>query len=157
MLGKPAPVEARSHHRDFWQRESLRGKERWLAEDRRLAKERRLAEETRPKEPLPRRSEEEYRQLVNQAKQRHEERMRLRELEEYRRRIEAKPPRQSRHIPQDVKIAVTLRDGGKCRVCGSKERLQYDHIYPWSLGGRSDDPNNIQLLCGYHDRLKSNG
>ena len=64
--------------------------------------------------------------------------------------------RHSRTIPQDVKIAVTLRDGGKCRVCGSKKDLQYDHIYPWSLGGRSDDPNNIQLLCGYHNRLKGN-
>ena len=64
--------------------------------------------------------------------------------------------RRSRTIPQDVKIAVTLRDEGKCRVCGSKEGLQYDHIYPWSLGGSSDDPNNIQLLCGYHNRLKGN-
>ena len=62
--------------------------------------------------------------------------------------------RRSRTIPQDVKIAVTLRDEGKCRVCGSTKDLQYDHIYPWSLGGSSDDPNNIQLLCGYHNRLK---
>ena len=64
--------------------------------------------------------------------------------------------RPSRTIPQDVKIAVSARDGGKCRVCGSTKDLQYDHIYPWSLGGRSDDPDNIQLLCGYHNRLKSN-
>lgn len=62
--------------------------------------------------------------------------------------------RHSRTIPQDVKIAVALRDEGNCRVCGSKKGLQYDHIYPWSLGGRSDDSNNIQLLCGYHNRLK---
>jgi len=64
--------------------------------------------------------------------------------------------RHSRSIPQDVKIKVSVRDGGKCRVCGSTEDLQYDHIYPWSLGGRSDAPDNIQLLCGYHNRLKSN-
>jgi 5-methylcytosine-specific restriction endonuclease McrA len=64
--------------------------------------------------------------------------------------------RRSRAISQDVKIAVTLRDEGKWRVYGSKKDLQYDHVYPWSLGGRSDDPNNIQLLCGYHNRLKGN-
>lgn len=71
----------------------------------------------------------------------------------------SRPPmggRHSRTIPQDVKIAVAHRDGGKCRRCGSTKDLQYDHIHPWSLGGRSDDPNNIQLLCGYHNRLKGN-
>jgi len=60
----------------------------------------------------------------------------------------------SRTIPQDVKIAVSVRDGGKCRICRSTKDLQYDHIIPWSKGGPSDDPNNIQLLCGYHNRLK---
>jgi len=60
----------------------------------------------------------------------------------------------SRHIPQDVKIAVSARDGGKCRICGSRRDLQYDHIVPYSKGGSSTDPNNIQLLCGYHNRLK---
>ena len=64
--------------------------------------------------------------------------------------------RRSRAISQVVKIAVTLCDEGKCRVYGSKKDLQDDHVYPWSLGGRSDDPNNIQLLCGYHNRLKGN-
>lgn len=63
-----------------------------------------------------------------------------------------KPP--SRHIPQDVKIAVSVRDGGKCRVCGLTKDLQYDHIIPWSRGDSSTDPDNIQLLCGYHNRLK---
>jgi hypothetical protein len=63
-----------------------------------------------------------------------------------------KPP--SRHIPQDVKIAVSVRDDGKCRICGSTKGLQYDHIFPWSKGGSSTDPDNIQLLYGYHNRLK---
>ena len=62
--------------------------------------------------------------------------------------------RPSRHIPQDVKIAVSVRDSGKCRICGSTKGLQYDHIIPWSRGGSSIDPDNIQLLCGYHNRLK---
>src|SRR5215212_759773 len=65
-------------------------------------------------------------------------------------------PVHSRTIPQDVKIAVSVRDGGKCRICGSQENLQYDHILPYSLGGRSEDVDNIQLLCGCHKRLKSN-
>jgi hypothetical protein len=64
--------------------------------------------------------------------------------------------RPSRSIPQDVKIAVSVRDGGRCRRCGSDQHLQYDHIVPYSKGGSSTDPDNIQLLCGYHNRLKSN-
>jgi hypothetical protein len=68
---------------------------------------------------------------------------------------EAVRPR-SRAIPQWVKIAVATRDGGKCRSCGSYYDLQYDHIVPYSLGGSSTDVNNIQLLCGRCNRLKSN-
>jgi hypothetical protein len=62
----------------------------------------------------------------------------------------------SRTIPEDVKKAVSVRDGGKCRVCGSTYDLQYDHIIPHSLGGSSDDVDNIQLLCGRCNRHKSN-
>jgi 5-methylcytosine-specific restriction endonuclease McrA len=62
----------------------------------------------------------------------------------------------SRTIPQDVKIAVSVRDGGKCRICGSTKGLHYDHIVPYSLGGRSDDPDNIQLLCARHNLRKGN-
>ncbi len=62
----------------------------------------------------------------------------------------------TRHIPQWVKIAVATRDGGKCRWCGSAHDLQYDHIVPYSLGGKSDDVENIQLLCGRCNRIKSN-
>jgi HNH endonuclease len=65
-------------------------------------------------------------------------------------------PTHSGSIPQWVKIAVATRDGGKCRRCGSAHDLQYDHIILYSRGGRSDDVNNIQLLCGRCDRLKSN-
>jgi 5-methylcytosine-specific restriction endonuclease McrA len=61
-----------------------------------------------------------------------------------------------RTIPQWVKIAVAHRDGGKCRRCGSAYELQYDHIVPYSGGGSSTDVNNIQLLCGRCNRLKSN-
>lgn len=68
----------------------------------------------------------------------------------------ASPQGYTRHILQDVKVAVAARDGGRCRVCGSTRDLQYDHIIPFSRGGSSFDPANVQLLCGYHNRLKSN-
>jgi len=61
----------------------------------------------------------------------------------------APPP--SRHIPNAVKIAVSARDGGRCRLCGSRKDLQFDHIIPFSRGG-TNDVGNIQLLCGYHNR-----
>jgi hypothetical protein len=61
--------------------------------------------------------------------------------------------RNSRIIPQDVKIAVTLRDQGKCVQCGSQDELHYDHKIPWSRGGAST-MNNIQLLCGRCNRRK---
>ena len=62
----------------------------------------------------------------------------------------------SRAIPQAVKIAVAIRDEGQCVVCGSDEDLQYDHIIPFSRGGESGDPDNIQLLCGSCNRAKGN-
>lgn len=62
----------------------------------------------------------------------------------------------SRTVPQAVKVAVAARDAGRCRRCGSGTALQYDHVVPYSLGGRSDDPSNIQLLCGRCNRRKSN-
>jgi 5-methylcytosine-specific restriction endonuclease McrA len=61
--------------------------------------------------------------------------------------------RNSRSIPQDVKIAVALRDQGKCVQCGAAEDLHYDHKIPWSRGG-TNTINNIQLLCGRCNRRK---
>lgn len=53
----------------------------------------------------------------------------------------------NRLIPTAVKVAVYARDKGKCVKCGSTNNLHYDHIIPFSKGGSSIDPNNIQLLC----------
>jgi hypothetical protein len=61
--------------------------------------------------------------------------------------------RNSRNIPQDVKIAVSHRDGGRCRQCGSTDDLHFDHVIPWSKGG-ANTVNNIQLLCGSCNRRK---
>ncbi len=61
--------------------------------------------------------------------------------------------RNTRVIPQDVRIKVSVRDGGKCRQCGSSEDLHFDHVIPWSKGG-ANTVNNIQLLCGRCNRRK---
>ena len=69
-----------------------------------------------------------------------------------------KPSKHSRYIPQDVKIQVVIRDNGMCQSpgCFATSNLHFDHIYPYSKGGRSDDVNNIQLLCSKHNLQKSN-
>lgn len=61
--------------------------------------------------------------------------------------------RNSRVIPQNVKIQVSVRDQGECVQCGSSEDLHYDHKIPWSRGG-ANTVNNIQLLCGPCNRRK---
>jgi HNH endonuclease len=61
--------------------------------------------------------------------------------------------RAKRSIPQDVKIAVSARDGGRCRQCGPTAQLHFDHVIPISRGG-ANTVANIQLLCGACNRAK---
>ena len=56
-------------------------------------------------------------------------------------------------IPEEVRILVWRRDGGKCARCGSREKLEYDHIVPLSQGG-SNTARNIELLCEKCNRSK---
>jgi 5-methylcytosine-specific restriction endonuclease McrA len=64
--------------------------------------------------------------------------------------------RRSRSIPQDVKIAVAVRDEGLCQHCGtSAGPMQYDHVVPYSMGG-DNSVENIQLLCRRCNAAKSN-
>ncbi|BDG01798.1 HNH endonuclease [Anaeromyxobacter oryzae] len=83
---------------------------------------------------------------------------------EKRKGLVEKPRREKRpsrpdHIPAEVKRAVWVRDDGCCRwalenggTCGSRHRLQYDHIQPKALGGKSTI-ENVRLLCARHNLL----
>ncbi len=66
----------------------------------------------------------------------------------------------TRKIPRWIRREVWRRDHGRCsfaapdgRRCGSRSRLEFDHVIPWSLGGTSNDPANIRLLCAGHNRV----
>ena len=61
--------------------------------------------------------------------------------------------RRRESIPKSVKMYVWQRDGGRCVECGSKEKLEYDHIIPFSEGGSNTD-RNLQLLCEPCNRSK---
>jgi 5-methylcytosine-specific restriction endonuclease McrA len=62
-------------------------------------------------------------------------------------------PNQRGAIPTDVKQLVCHRDRGSCRMCGSNNELQFDHIIPISAGGSSTE-TNLQILCGPCNRRK---
>ena len=58
------------------------------------------------------------------------------------------------HIPDSMRIAVLLRDGGRCRKCRSATKLEMDHIIPVSKGGKTEELN-LQTLCRRCNRAKS--
>ena len=74
-----------------------------------------------------------------------------------------------RVVPQDLKDLVWKRCQGTCQanwrldpsldkntgdICGSNEDLEFDHIVPYSRGGKTTY-RNLQLLCQRHNRIKS--
>lgn len=61
---------------------------------------------------------------------------------------------QHRLIPTAIKREVWKRDGGRCARCGSDNDLHFDHVIPFSLGGSSTTPENVQLLCARHNLEK---
>jgi hypothetical protein len=60
-----------------------------------------------------------------------------------------------RIIPTEIKLEVWKRDEGKCVTCGVTDELHFDHILPFSKGGTSIKPENVQLLCARHNLEKS--
>jgi hypothetical protein len=59
-----------------------------------------------------------------------------------------------RLIPSWVKLEVWKRDRGRCIQCSATSGLHFDHVIPYSKGGSSKDPANIQILCGRHNLAK---
>jgi hypothetical protein len=67
-------------------------------------------------------------------------------------------PANPRHIPAAVRREVWERDGGQCtftgtdgHVCGSRERIELDHVVPVARGGTST-VGNLRLLCREHNQ-----
>lgn len=65
----------------------------------------------------------------------------------------------SRRVPFWVRQEVRKRDEGRCafvdaqgRRCCGQDFLEFDHITPWALGGPSNDPGNVRLLCRMHNQ-----
>ena len=77
------------------------------------------------------------------------------------RSLGAAPGSRSRYIPAAVKREVWRRDQGCCsyvdrhggRRCGSRYRLEIDHVVPFALGGGAE-PANLRLRCEAHHRLR---
>ena len=51
-----------------------------------------------------------------------------------------------RYIPARTKQVVWKRDNGQCTNCNSSYAVQFEHIIPFSRGGRNE-VGNLKLLC----------
>lgn len=69
-----------------------------------------------------------------------------------------------RAFTSSMKRAAYERQQGICPHCVNEKKdktkydlaeMEADHITPWSLGGKTE-PSNCQMLCKYHNRVKSN-
>jgi 5-methylcytosine-specific restriction endonuclease McrA len=68
----------------------------------------------------------------------------------------------SRHVPSAVRRQVAVRDQNQCRYrdpvtgrrCEARLYLQMEHLVPFAKGG-GHDPQNLQLLCASHNRLRA--
>ncbi len=73
----------------------------------------------------------------------------------------ASPGSRSRYIPVAVRREVWRRDDGCCsyvdphsgRRCGSRYRLEIDHVVPFALGGATE-LWNLRIRCRAHHRLR---
>jgi 5-methylcytosine-specific restriction endonuclease McrA len=68
----------------------------------------------------------------------------------------------SRYISAQIRRQVLIRDQNGCtyrdpktgRVCGSRYGLQFDHLVPFSWGGKHS-VGNLALKCGAHNRFRA--
>ncbi len=60
----------------------------------------------------------------------------------------------NRRVPDSMRAAVLMRDGGRCRKCRRAIKLEMDHIVPVSKGGKTEE-SNLQTLCRPCNRAKS--
>ena len=56
-------------------------------------------------------------------------------------------------IPDSLRREIYEQYNYQCVVCGTADDLEIDHIHPVSRGG-TNDPDNLQAMCGYHNRKK---
>lgn len=69
----------------------------------------------------------------------------------------------TRTIPIELKRKVWKRDKGCCQYrdpitgkhCGSKHKLEFEHVKPWSLGGEHS-LENLWILCRNHNIYRWN-
>jgi hypothetical protein len=59
----------------------------------------------------------------------------------------------NRRVPDSMRAAVLVRDGGRCRKCMRAINLEMDHIVPVSKGGKTVE-SNLQTLCRRCNRVK---
>jgi hypothetical protein len=74
------------------------------------------------------------------------------------RRAKPTSPHPSRHIPAEVRRAVSRRDGERCtyvsaagRRCEAREFLEFDHAEPWGRT-RAHPTEGIRLRCRAHNQ-----
>jgi hypothetical protein len=60
----------------------------------------------------------------------------------------------NRRVPDNLRAALLVRDGGRCRRCRRSINLEMDHIVPVSKGGKTEE-SNLQTLCRRCNRAKS--
>ena len=60
-----------------------------------------------------------------------------------------------KRIPDWLRAAVIVRDGGRCRRCHATRNLEVDHIVPVSRGGPTEE-DNLETLCRRCNRRKWN-
>ena len=62
---------------------------------------------------------------------------------------------EARRLRRELPNLPPIPEDARCVVCGTTERLTWDHILPRSMGG-INDPENLQVMCLRHNLAKGN-